>query len=162
MVQPSPLIGKNRIMKRSVRSIQRENRERAALRRRVKQFYHRFNEENWEDCYARIDPRLTRQGKVELAAYSEQMRGFKNVYGSVKLWLTRLSLHLEGARNQRDRRPFAYVYVVWQDDAHEFHMFRERWIEDNGRWFTRVVGLVPNRQGPLPPEREAPKPSMAS
>jgi hypothetical protein len=26
------------------------------------------------------------------------------------------------------------------------NMFRERWIQDNGQWFTRVVGLVPNRQ----------------
>jgi hypothetical protein len=74
------------------------------------------------------------------------MRAFKNVYGSVNLWLTRLSLHLEAASGQRDKRPFAYVYVIWQDAAHGFHMFRERWINDNGRWFTRVVGLVANKQ----------------
>jgi hypothetical protein len=74
------------------------------------------------------------------------MQAFKNTYGSVNLWFTRLSLHLDASSNQRDKRPFAYVYLVWQDDAHGFHMFRERWIKDSGRWFTRVVGLVPNRQ----------------
>jgi hypothetical protein len=74
------------------------------------------------------------------------MQAFKNVYGSVNLWLTRVSLHLDGAPKQSDKRPFAYVYVIWQDDVHNFHMFRERWIKDHGRWFTRVVGLVPNRQ----------------
>jgi len=83
---------------------------------------------------------------VELATYAERMRVFKEAYGSVKPWWTRLSLHLDAATKQRDKRPFAYVYLVWQDDAHGFHMFRERWIKDNGRWFTRVVGLVPNRQ----------------
>ena len=69
-------------MKRSVRSIQREGSEREALRRRVKQFYLRFNEENWQDCYSLIDPRLTQQGKVELAAYSERMRTSRTCMGA--------------------------------------------------------------------------------
>jgi len=67
------------------------------------------------------------------------------VYGSVHPWETRLSLHLDAGPTQQDKRPFAYVYVVWQDDCHGFHMFRERWIKEKGEWFTRVVGLVPNR-----------------
>lgn len=132
-------------MKRAAPSGRRIGSDRAALRRRVKQFYLRFNEASWEGCYALIDPRLTQTGKVEFTSYSERMSIFKNVYGSVQPWLTRLSVHPEGAANQRDERPFAYVYLVWQDDAHAFHMFRERWVKDNGRWFTRVVGLVPNR-----------------
>lgn len=134
------------IMKRSDPSIQRGSSERVGLRRRVKQFYRRFNEEAWAACYSLIDPQLTEQGKVELATYSERMQAFKKVYRSVRLWLTRVSLHLDASSNPRDKRPFAYVYVIWQDDAHGFHMFRERWIKDNGRWFTRVVGLVPNSQ----------------
>lgn len=133
-------------MKRVVRSAPRVDTEREALRRRVKQFYFRFNEENWENCHALIDPKLTQQGKVELALYIERMRAFKSVYGNVKPWCTRLSLHLDAASNQPGKRPFAYVYVIWQDDKHAFHMFRERWIKDHGRWFTRVVGLVPNGQ----------------
>ena len=133
-------------MKRVVHPAPHAASERAALRRRIKQFYLRFNEEDWEECYTLIDPPLTQRGKVELAGYSERMQAFKKVYGSVKLWLIRLSLHLDASSNQRDKRPFAYVYVIWQDDAHGFHLFRERWIKDNGRWFTRVVGLVPNRQ----------------
>ena len=54
------------------------------------------------------------------------------------------SLHGDARTVGSDRRPFAYVYVVWQDEAHGFHMFRERWVKDRGWWFTRVVGLVPN------------------
>jgi hypothetical protein len=60
----------------------------------------------------------------------------------------RISLHLHQQSNKHDDRPFAYVYVVWQDDAKEFRMFRERWVKHLGRWFTRVVGLLPSRQEP--------------
>jgi hypothetical protein len=73
------------------------------------------------------------------------MQAFKDAYGSIRLCWTRLSLHLEGAPKQRDARPFAYAYVLWQDEAHAFHMFRERWVKHEGKWFTRVVGLVPNK-----------------
>ena len=146
MVQPSSIVGNNLIMKRSVPSTERTVSERKALGRRVKLFYRRFNVEAWEACYRLIDPKLTQNGKVELAVYSERMRAFKTVYGSVKPWLTRLSLHLDASPHQRDTRPFAYVYLIWQDEAHEFHMFRDRWVKENAHWYTRVVGLVANRQ----------------
>jgi hypothetical protein len=131
-------------MKRTA-STKRDTTERQSLRKRVKQFYRRFNQARWEDCYALIDPQLTQPGKVKLHTYAELMQAFKDVYGSVKPRWTRLNLHLEGAPKQGDKRPFAYVYVVWQDNAHGFHLFRERWIKDRDDWFTRVAGLVPNK-----------------
>ena len=149
MVQSASLFG-NKLMKRPIPPADCNGSERDALRRRVKQFYRRFNEEDWKGCYALIDPQLTKQGKVELAQYAECMSAFKSAYGSIKLWLTRLSLHPDASSHQRDKRPFAYVYVIWQDDGHAFHMFRERWIKDADRWFTRVVGLVANRQETSP------------
>lgn len=133
-------------MKQTTQSMPRDIALRQSLRQRVKQFYCRFNKGAWQDCYALIDPELTGQGKVSLDTYSKLMQSFKNVYGTVKPWQTRLSLHLAAAPKQHDKRPFAYVYLIWQDEAHGFHMFRERWIHDRGQWFTRVVGLVPNRQ----------------
>jgi hypothetical protein len=133
-------------MKQTVQSRKRAATERAALRRRVKQFNRRFNQGDWGGCYALIDPQIVQHHKVNLETYAELMQSFKEVYGSVKLWFTRLSLHLDAAPKQRDKRPFAYVYVIWQDDGHGFHIFQERWIKENGQWFTRVVGLVPNRQ----------------
>jgi hypothetical protein len=132
-------------MKRTADATQREATERAALRRRVVGFYCRFNAADWRGCHALIDPQLIQQGKIDFETYAKLMQAFKDAYGSVKLWHTRLSLHLDATPKQRDQRPFAYVYIVWQDDAHGFHMFRERWVKDHGRWFTRVVGLVPNR-----------------
>src|SRR3990172_7962755 len=123
--------------KRTARTKKRDTTERQALRRRVQQFYRRFNKGAWEDCYALIDPELTKQGKVKFGVYSDLMLAFKEVYGSVKPRWTDLSLHLDATPKQRDKRSFAYVYVLWQDEAHGFHMFRERWIQDDGKWFTR-------------------------
>jgi len=132
-------------MKQTIRSRKREACEREALRKRVKYFYRRLNRSDWEDCFALIDPQLTRTGKVKVDVYSRLMESFKTAYGSVNPRWTRLSLHLQVAKNQRDSRPFAYVYVIWQDAAHGYHLFRERWIKENGQWYTRVVALVPNR-----------------
>jgi hypothetical protein len=90
-----------------------------------------------------IDPGL--RPKVDFRVYAEQLEAFKNRYGAVRPWHVRADLHMDGSSNKRDKRPFAYAYVVWQDKANDFHMFRERWVKDNTRWFTRVVGLIPRR-----------------
>jgi hypothetical protein len=105
-----------------------------------------FNHGRWENCFSLIDPRLRVASRVQLLVYSKQLRAFKEVYGTIKPWHIRISLHLDASSNKHDARPFAYVYVIWQDQAHGFHLFRERWVKSSGRWFTRVVGLVPNRQ----------------
>ncbi len=120
--------------------------DRKALRRRVNQMYEWFNQASWEKCFSLIDPKLREQEKVEGKAYAESLRRFKEVYGTISPWYIRISLHLDASSNKQDARPFAYVYVVWQDQAHTFHMFRERWVWDSGHWFTRVVGLVPNEK----------------
>jgi hypothetical protein len=108
--------------------------------------YEWFNQESWEKCFSLIDPHLSGASKVQLPAYAQSLQAFKQVYGAIRPWHIRISLHLDGASNKHDARPFAYVYVVWQDEAHGFHMFRERWVKESGRWYTRVAGLVPNRQ----------------
>jgi hypothetical protein len=108
--------------------------------------YEWFNRGLWEKCFARIDPRLREQSKVELSAYTEGLQAFKEAFGAIHPWYVRISLHLDASSSKRDDRPFAYVYVIWQDDARGFHMFRERWVRQPEGWFTQVVGLIPNRQ----------------
>ncbi len=131
-------------MSRSLQSSRLDSSERRALHNRVQAFYAHLNREHWDQCFAMIDPQLTQQGKVKLAAYAQRLAEFKAVYGLVRPWFTRLSLHLGAKTNRRDSQPFAYVYVIWQDASHAFHMFRERWVKADGAWFTRVVGLVAN------------------
>jgi hypothetical protein len=108
--------------------------------------YDWFNRELWDKCFSLIDPKLRDQAKVELPGYASSMQEFKAVYGAIRPWYTRISFRLDASPSQRDKRPFAYVYVIWQDERHGFHLFRERWVKDSGRWFTRVVGLVRNQQ----------------
>jgi hypothetical protein len=127
------------------RRILRKAFERKVLQQRVDRMYDYFNKEAWKKCFSLLDPRLRKQQRVDQQVYTEGLRNFRAVYGGVQPWYIRLSLHLDGSINKHDPRPFAYVYVVWQDQNHEFHMFRERWVRDSGRWFSRVVGLVPNK-----------------
>ena len=124
----------------------RKASEREALRKRVNQMHEWFNKEAWPKCFSLLDPRLRKQKRVEKQPYIESLRLFRKVYGELQPWYIRISLHLHGS-GIHDPRPFAYVYVVWQDQKHEFHMFRERWVRHSGRWFSRVVGLVPNQNG---------------
>jgi hypothetical protein len=133
-------------MNRATHSTSHEASEREALRRRVKRLYEWFNQESWDECFSLVDPRLKDQAKVKGPIYRESLQEFKQAYGKIAPWYMRISLHLGVSSNKQDERPFAYVYVIWQDAERGFHMFRERWVKDSGRWFTRVVGLVPNRQ----------------
>jgi hypothetical protein len=105
-----------------------------------------FNRGLPDRCFSLVDPNLTSEAKVEPQAYRDGLLAFKDAYGSIRLFHIRSSLHLDAATIKHDPRPFAYVYVTWQDEAHGFHMFRERWVKHAGRWYTRVAGLVPNRK----------------
>lgn len=115
---------------------------RASLRRKIKGLYQSYNREDWRQCYLSLDPRLRDLSKATFPQYAKSLQAFKRHYGAVNIWYVRTSLHLDAQRNKHDGRPFAYVYILWQDDAKAFHLFRERWVHDSGRWYTRVVGLV--------------------
>jgi hypothetical protein len=121
---------------------QRYRQQRDSLRGRVRRFYKLFNQRAWGKCFDYLDPRLRQAGKVERSRYEESLARFLDTYGEVKIWHTDLSLHLDATKNKQDPRPFAFVYIFWQDKRHEFHVFRERWVEEAGDWYTRVVGLV--------------------
>ena len=133
-------------MIRKVRPAVDEAAERASIRRTVKRLYAWFNQGLWEKCWFLLDPKLRKPAKVELSPYAASLAAFHKSYGAIHPWYIRINLHLEASNNKHDDRPFAYVYVIWQDQDHEFHMFRERWIKDSEQWFSRVVGLVPNRK----------------
>src|ERR1700692_1652093 len=103
--------------------------ERKILWRRIRKMYDWFNQGLTESCYSLVDPQLTEQGKVQLSLYRDSLRAFKKAYGSIRPFHIRISLHLNASSNNQDPRPFAYVYVTWQDETHAFHMFRERWVK---------------------------------
>ena len=113
----------------------------ASVRKRIRSLYRSFDLGEWERCYAFIDPVLRAASRIEPERYAESLGVFSQRYGKVNIWFIGLSLHT-GTPARRDARPFAYAYVLWQDDRKAFHLFRERWVYHVGRWYTRVVGLV--------------------
>jgi hypothetical protein len=120
----------------------KESALKTSLRRRIRNLYRRFNLEDWAHCYQLLDPRLREKNRIDPAIYAESLRAFRGSYGKVDIWHIRLSLHARQVENKNDGRPFAYAYIFWQDDRKALHVFRERWVLDGGRWYTRVVGLV--------------------
>jgi hypothetical protein len=115
---------------------------RASLRRRARNFYRSYNLAKWPRCYALVDPRLRENDRVQASPHADSLAAFRRRYGDVTIWHIDVSLHTDVTNNKHDDRPFAYVYVFWQDDNKAFHVFRERWVCDSGRWYTRVAGLV--------------------
>jgi hypothetical protein len=116
-----------------------------SLAGRIVNFYRFFNRQDWTRCYEYIDPNIRGKGNVGLEGYSQSMRAFFEAFGPVQqVKILKLSVY-RGERVKDDRRDFAYVVISWKDKTNDFHHFKERWIKDQEKWFTRVVGLVPNR-----------------
>jgi len=110
---------------------------------RVVHFYRFFNRRDWGRCHDYIDPKL--KEKVEPGDYSQTMEQFFSEYGPIQqIRIRRLTIY-PGNVSKTDERDFAYVIIAWKDRRDVLHQFRERWIKDRGRWFTRVVGLVPHQ-----------------
>ncbi len=116
---------------------------RASLRRAIRGFYDCYRGEKWTLCYNRIDPQLREAGKVEFDSYQDSLQTFRREYGDVSILMVEVS---EIHRSKHDPRPFAFASIVWRDRSHEFHVFRERWVFDGRRWYTRVVGLVTHQK----------------
>lgn len=111
----------------------------ASLRRAIRSFYDSYRQEKWTLCFNRIDPQLRETAKVDFDSYQESLQTFQREYGDVAILVIEVS---EIHRSKHDPRPFAFASIVWRDRSHEFHVFRERWVFDGKRWYTRVVGLV--------------------
>ena len=126
----------------ATRDQQRSSAERTALRKRIRHFYRHFNREDWAQCYELIDPKLRNEDKVDGERYKTSLGVFYHHYGPVNPKHVDVSLYLDAKGNKHDDPPFAYVYIFWKDKRYQFHVFRERWVKQEGDWYTRVVGLV--------------------
>jgi hypothetical protein len=120
--------------------------ERTSLRRRIKSLYQRLNRGDLDRCYLHVDPRLRVDERISFTAYASSLEAFRSHYGLIDIWHIRINLYLDVVSNKYDDRPFAYVYIFWQDERKGFHVFRERWVKEAGRWYTRVVGLVTHQK----------------
>jgi hypothetical protein len=119
-----------------------------SLAARINSFYRFFNRRDWARCYEYVDPKLRSKRKSGLSDYSQTLRDFFEAHGPVEqVKILKISIH-SGISIKDDQRNFAYVVISWKDKSNRFHQFRERWIKDREKWFTRVIGLLPNRSAP--------------
>jgi hypothetical protein len=119
-----------------------------SLAGRIVHFYRFFNRRDWGRCFDYIDPKLRDDGKVDPADYAETMDRFFAAHGPIRQIRIVNTTIYPGASSRSDGRDFAYMAVSWKDRANGLHHFRERWIKDQGRWYTRVLGLVPRPSSP--------------
>jgi hypothetical protein len=119
----------------------KEAGERTGLRNRIRSFYRNLNQGKWERCFGFVDPTLREEAKVEQPRYTASLARFRQRYGNIEVFPFTVSVH-SGRKNKHDPRDFAFAYVAWKDAKGNFRLFRERWVRDRGRWYTRVVGLV--------------------
>jgi hypothetical protein len=122
-------------------TVPRGRRDKASLTQRVRYLYKFVNDRDWAKCRAYLDPRL--RDRVAAEQYGREMDAFFAAHGPIRQ-ITVVSANLYPAGSARaDDREFAYVVLSWKDRDHALHHFRERWVKDDGQWYTRVVGLVP-------------------
>ena len=114
-----------------------------SIRGRVREFYRRLNDQNWEKCFEFVDPVLRESGKVDFEAYAKSLSSFYKKYGPLELHsLQQFNVH-PNVQSNRDNRDFAYGVVAFDDREHRSHQVRERWVKaSDGRWYTRMVGMV--------------------
>ena len=120
-----------------------ETMERQDLAGRIEEFYRFLNAKHWADCFQLIDPKLREAGKVEIESYSKSLSSFYDKHGPIiSQTVEQLRIHLNEP-SKHDERDFAYGEVVLEDRDHQALKIRERWVKAlDGRWYTRMVGMV--------------------
>jgi hypothetical protein len=142
MVQTTSFIVTNMAMKTRTASLK------AALLRRIRQFYRLVNERRFDRCRQMIDPRvLLNPSSVTLLQYENALREFIDKVGSVKVRGIKAEVHIGEPSKLYEDRDFAVGKTTWQDAAGEEHIFLERWVREGRVWYTRSTGFVVPRTG---------------
>jgi hypothetical protein len=126
----------------------RLDREKLSLSQRVGAFYRFLNREKFDRCLQYLDPVIQHPG-FDSQVYQDQLSQFAKRYGPVTIKI-RSYRFVSGQKVNTDRamtsieqkRDFAYVLLSWIDRDGILHEFRERWVKFEGKWYTRVAGVI--------------------
>jgi len=116
-----------------------------ALRRRIRQFYLRFNQGDFARCYLMLDPDLrATPDAITSQQYATGLRRFLDWAGQIQIRkIVLIQLHLKEPNRLYNNRDFARLEVVWEDADSNGHTFKERWVRSRGsRWYSRSTGFV--------------------
>jgi len=115
----------------------------SSLKRRIRHFYKLLNQRHFEQCHQIIDPRVRVQpSSVTLFQYENSLRQFLDRFRSVDVKKISLHLHLDEPSELYEGRDFALGQTIWTDSQGEHHVFSERWVLEEGVWYTRSTGFV--------------------
>ena len=117
--------------------------QRAALERRIQQFYYCLNQRDFSQCYRMIDPRVRdKRGSVSLALYQDALLQFMDRFGPLRVLEMSVSLHLDETSKLYEGRDFAVGKTVCSDKDGERNVFLERWVRQGQDWYTRSTGFI--------------------
>jgi hypothetical protein len=125
---------------------------RSSLKRRIRQFYKALNQQEFDQCFEMIDPRIRRKPvSITRLQYETALRQFLDHFGSVNRIVIAVVVHDKEPTPLYEGRTFAVGKTTWTDRGGEEHEFAERWVFDDRAWFTRSTGFVV----PSVPERQS-------
>lgn len=121
-----------------------QTRVQAALKRRVRAFYAHLNARAFDKCFRFLDPRVFAQpGSVTLIQYETTLAAFMAHVGEVRVKEVVITgLHVGQPNKLYEGRDFAIGKTAWEDANGSVHQFAERWVCDDGVWYTRATGMT--------------------
>lgn len=116
-----------------------------ALETRIRHFYESMNRHDFTKCYAMIDPRVVSKSEaLTISQYTHSLERYLDRFASINLVEIGITgLHLNEPNKLYEGRDFALGKTVWEDDDGNRHEFSERWVFQDGAWYTRSTGFVP-------------------
>lgn len=119
------------------------------MKRRIKRFYDLLNQRKFQSCYELIDPRVrAKPSSVTLLQYQNSLARFLDRIGAVAVTDIHFDLHLDEPSALNEGRDFAIGKTRWRDSAGVEREFIERWVHEDGKWYTRSTGfLIPSDGG---------------
>lgn len=110
---------------------------------RIEGFYQSFNAQEWQSCFAFVDPRLKDESGISRDNYQSSLSSFFSEFGPIDdIHVADMKLYSKVPGSLYGDREFAHGLVEWRDREQKRHEFQERWVKDQGCWYTRMVGLV--------------------
>lgn len=120
-----------------------------------------MNRQDFSQCFVMIDPRvLDKSAAVTISQYKQSLhRCFERV-GSITVVEVRISgMHINEPTKLYEGRDFAIGKTVWEDEEGNRHEFAERWVFEDGEWYTRSTGLAlvepAEKRTAVPPSEKA-------
>ena len=113
------------------------------VRDAVAAFYDHLSAGRFGECYRLLDPAVTEQPMgQDLASYCRNLAAYRAAL-TLPLRVERTELTLGGPPTVLyGDRDFAHGRTIVRDAAGNRRTYQERWVKNDGLWYTRCVGYL--------------------